>query len=108
MVGTDWVVRYDNRALQILSTARPKRFTGPKARILVRESVTGELRLVARAAAPVRPPSALRRLAPPAGYTRAGKPLSANQMAVRERWNQEVRDHIRRYAPRASDQVTPA
>ena len=38
VVGNDWVVRYENRALQILPTARAKRHTGPKARILVRET----------------------------------------------------------------------
>jgi len=32
----------------------------------------------------------------PAGFTRAGQPLSARQMAVRARWNQDVRVHIQR------------
>lgn len=134
VVGNDWVVRYDNRALQLQPTARAKRFTAPKARILVRESVTGEIRLMARSMAgdeqclawvelspatqaarateraaaraalpPVRPP----RLTPPAGYTRAGKPLSANQMAARERWNQAVRDHVQRKARRAAAHPAP-
>ena len=134
VVGNDWVVRYDNRALQIQPTARAKRFTGPKARILVRETVTGEIRLVARSTAgdetclawielapatqaaraadraaaqaatpPVRPP----RLTPPAGYTRAGQPLSAKQMALRARWNQAARDHIQRTARRAPAQRVP-
>ena len=52
---------------------------------------------------PVRPP----RLTPPAGYTRAGQPLSAKQMAVRARWNQEARDHIQRTARRAPAQLVP-
>ena len=59
-----------------------------------------EQRAAAQAATPpppVRPP----RLTPPAGYTRAGQPLSAKQMAVRERWNQAARDHIQRTARRA-------
>ena len=134
VVGNDWVVRYDNRALQIQPTARAKRFTAPKGRILVRETVTGEIRLVARSTAgdeqclewvelspatqaarsaeraaaraatpPVRSPSRT----PPAGSTRAGKPLSATQMAVRERWNQAARDHIQRKARRAPAQLVP-
>ena len=32
----------------------------------------------------------------PAGYTRAGQPLSARQMAARSRWNREVTVHIAR------------
>lgn len=133
VVGNDWVVRYDNRALQILPTARAKRFTGPKGRILVRESAAGEIRLVARSAAgdeaclewvalsplaqaergaarvaaqrrtPTAPPS----LTPPAGYTRAGQPLSAKQMAVRERWNQAARAHIQSTARRALSPPVP-
>ena len=119
VVGNDWVVRYANRALQILPTARAKRYTGPRGRILVRETETGEILLVARTAAgaeqllewqPIagaahrpnyqapRPPVPVP--APPrpepAGFTRAGQPLSARQMAARERWNQDVRLHIQR------------
>jgi len=128
VVGNDWVVRYDNRALQILPTARAKRYTGPRGRILVRETAAGQLFLVARTAAgeeqrlewqplavaehrpnyqaprspvpvPAPPPPE-----PPAGFTRAGQPLSARQMAVRARWNQEVRVHMqlkqqRQHAP---------
>jgi hypothetical protein len=123
VVGNDWVVRYANRALQIRPTTRAKRHTGPKGRILVRETAAGEILLVARApdgsehvleweplaappkraaqaaipAAPVvRTPPAPS--APPAGYTRAGKPLSAKQMAVRARWSQSVRTHMHRKA----------
>jgi hypothetical protein len=117
VVGNDWVVRYDNRALQILPTARAKPYTGPKGRILVRETATGEILLVARTVggteqllpwqplavaehrpnyqAP-RPPVSVPAPPQPAGFTRAGQPLSARQMAVRERWNQEVRVHIQR------------
>jgi len=118
VVGNDWVVRYANRALQILPTARAKRCTGPKGRILVRETVTGAILLVAPTAAGTeqvldwqlleaaahRPNYQAPRLpapvpAPPpapAGFTRAGQPLSALQMATRERWNQDVRVHIQR------------
>ena len=121
VVGNDWVVRYANRALQIRPTARAKRHTGPKGRILVRETAAGEILLVARApagaehvleweqlvappgrvaqtaipAAPVvRPPTPPG--APPAGYTRSGKPLSAKQMEVRARWSQSVHTHLQR------------
>src|SRR4030042_2875430 len=104
----------------MLSTARAKRYTGPKGRILVRETAAGQIFLVARTAAgaeqrlewqelavaahrpnyqasrppvpapvPVPPPE-------PAGFTRAGRPPSARQMAVRARWNQEVTVHIQR------------
>ena len=112
VVGNDWVVRYDNRALQIRVTHRARRFTGPKGKVLVRETEAGEIRLVARSlkgeqqilewtsatvrqsgaarfvppAAPVQKPSVV-----PAGYTRSGKPLSAKQMAVRAKWRRE--DH---------------
>ena len=48
VVGNERVVRYANRALQILPTARAKRHTGPRGRILVRETRTGDLLLVAR------------------------------------------------------------
>ena len=104
VVGNDWVVRYANRALQILPTARAKRHTGPRGRILVRESRTGDLLLVARTPegkehllewqvitptthhpnyhAP-RPPAAVATPLAPAGFTRAGQPLSARQMAAR-------------------------
>ena len=115
VVGNDWVVRYANRALQIQPTARAKRLTGPKARILVRETATGALRLVVRsrageehvlewtpAQARTAPPVARVRparippVAPPAGYTRAGQPLSAKQIAVRARWSNAARAHVPR------------
>jgi hypothetical protein len=44
VVGNDWVVRYANRAFQILPTPHAKRHSGPKARILVRETATEVLR----------------------------------------------------------------
>lgn len=128
VVGNDWVVRYDNRALQIVPTPRAKRYTGPKARILVRETAAGELFLVARskadgdqcldwtpavpiasadtAAAPSRPARAPT-ATPPAGYTRAGQPLSAKQMAVRERWSQAVRVHMHNKATRHPEPAVP-
>ena len=115
VIGNDWVVRYANRALQILPTARAKRHAGPRGRILVRESRTGDLLLVARTPegkehllewqeitptmhrpnyqAP--PPPTV--VAPPvaaAGFTRAGQPLSARQMAARARWNRAVTTHV--------------
>ena len=109
VVGNDWVVRYANRALQILPSAKAKRYTGPKARILVRETAAGEIFLVGRTAAgdeqclewtalspAARAAQAAARPTPrpppppltvPAGYTRSGKPLSALQMATRARWS---------------------
>lgn len=124
VVGNDWVVRYANRALQIQPTARAKRHTGPKARILVRETRAGELLLVARGrsgeehvlewtplltlrtpAAPT-PRPRLPAAAPPAGYTRSGKPLSARQMEARARWSQSVTTHVqRKEAQRATPTV---
>ena len=113
VVGNDWVVRYANRALQILPSAKAKRYTGPKARILVRETATGEIFLVGRTAAgdeqglewteltpaslaaraaarPTARSASPPRVTVPAGYTRSGKPLSALQMATRARWSRAV------------------
>jgi len=111
VVGNDWVIRYANQALQILVTNRAKRHTGPRSKVLVRETEEGDIVIVARSptgeehmlewttaailhnsrrdvdtAPPAPTPTFV-----PAGYTRAGKPLSAKQMAARARWNQ--RDH---------------
>ena len=127
IVGNDWVVRYANRALQILPTPHAKRHSGPKARILVRETATGKLFLVARSPAGDEhvlewtPASAVRVAsplparpqpippAPPAGYTTTGRPLSAKQMAVRTHWTTQVFAHIHRTAARrARHPVTPA
>lgn len=117
VVGNDWVVRYDNRALQILATNRAKRFTGPKGRVLLRETEDGTVFVVARSphgeeqvlewtpatvsgngghrfaesAAPV-PPPAPRGV--PAAYTSSGKPLSARQVAVRNKWAREDQPKI--------------
>jgi transposase len=127
VVGNDWVVRYDNRALQIVPTARAKRHTHPRGRIVVRETPTGELFVVARtpegkdqilewqpvtptthrphyhaSPRPVPPPTPI----PPAGFTRAGRPLSARQMAVRARWNQAVTQHVARKAARTAASTT--
>ena len=127
VVGNDWVVRYDNRALQIVPTARAKRHTHPRARIVVRETRTGELLVVARtpegtehllewqSVTPTThrptyhgPPQPLPPPGPvtPAGYTRAGQPLSARQMAVRARWNHAVTAHISRKAARTVTSTT--
>ena len=123
VVGNDWVVRYDNRALQIVPSARAKRHTHPRGRIVVRETRTGELFVVARTpegtehrlewqpVAPAThrptyhaPPCVVPAPVPvpPAGYTRAGQPLSARQMATRTRWNRAVTVHIARKAARTS------
>ncbi len=127
VVGNDWVVRYDNRALQIVPTARAKRHTHPRGRILVRETRAGEVLLVARTPGgtehllewhpvarethhpnyqtPSRPVPATAPVAP-AGFTRAGQPLSARQMAVRARWNQAVTQHVARKAARTVASTT--
>jgi hypothetical protein len=126
VVGNDWVVRYDNQALQILPTNRAKRHCGPRSKVLVRETEQGEIFIVARspmgeenilewtkaavlhsgrryvAAAPPAPKPTF----PPAGYTRAGKPLSAKQMAMRARYHQVVEADIARRDARAA-RVTP-
>lgn len=127
VVGNDWVVRYDNRALQIVPTARAKRHTHPRARILVRETKTGDLRLVARTPegkeqllewqsvlptthrpnyqVPPRPVPVPAPVAP-AGFTRAGQPLSARQMAVRARWSQAVPRPVARTEPQTIAPIT--
>ena len=46
--------------------------------------------------------------APPAGYTRAGRPLSAKQMAVRTRWDQAVVCHVQRRDARTTSPKTVA
>ena len=124
VVGNDWVVRYADRALRILPTARAKRHTGPRGRILVRESRTGDLLLVARTPegkehrlewqvitpttphpndhAP-RPPAAVATPLAPAGFTRAGQPLSARQMAARARWSHAVTTHVAAKAARTNE-----
>lgn len=124
VVGNDWVVRYANRALQIVPTARAKRHTHPRGRVVVRETRTGELFVVARSPEgtdqildwqPIAPathqpsyqapvPPRLPTPAPPpaAGYTRAGKPLSARQMAARARWTRAIAGHIVRKAARTA------
>lgn len=130
VVGNDWVVRYGNRALQIVPTARAKRLTHPRGRIVVHEMRTGALFVVARAIdgtmhcldwhpitaathqpsyqapTPLRPPKP----APPpaAGYTLAGRPLSTRQMAARARWNHAIAVHITRKAARTTARTTTA
>jgi hypothetical protein len=136
VVGNDWVVRYDNRAFQIEPTNRAKRLTGPKARVLVRETEVGEILIVARSQSGAEhvlewttatvatvthnggqrfaKPAVARSSEPkpsiePAGYTRAGKPLSARQMAARAKWDREaqaaVQARIARLAARRSQPV---
>lgn len=111
-LGNDWVVRYQNRGLHVLATREARRYTTPRGRLVVRETEDGTIRVIARSATgtehvlawepisvargatPSRyqaptpktppPPPAL-----PAGYTRAGVPLSARQMAVRAKWSRE-------------------
>ncbi len=121
-LGNDWIVQYQNQALQVRPTRAAQRYVVPGRRVLVRESESGMLRIVvvhpetdrehelawdlapvdrrvqgARRAVPAtaaqRPPVP----APaPAGYTSTGKPLSAKQMAVRARWNQQAAVEISR------------
>jgi hypothetical protein len=118
VVGNDWVIRYENQALQITVTNRAKRYTGPRRKVLVRETENGEIFIVARS--PMgdesildwtgvtgtaamhgshrypQPPTvpATRPAVTPAGYTRAGKPLSAKQMVVRARWDRQAQREI--------------
>jgi hypothetical protein len=115
-LGNDWVVRYHNRALQITPSRAARRHAAPGRRVLVRETQAGDIRIVvrdpltgrehelswtdvtatprpARIAVPVAKPVAPIPIVPAdvAGYTRSGKPLSAQQMATRARWSQQVR-----------------
>jgi hypothetical protein len=112
-LGNDWVVRYANQTLQVTPTRAAQRHAAPGRRVLVRERADGGLRIVIRdplttrehtlawtpiARVILRPPSVVApapreqpvAIAPAAGYTRSGKPLSANQLAVRARWAQQV------------------
>jgi transposase len=115
-LGNDWVVRYHNRALQVTPTRAARRHAAPGRRVLVRETEAGVVRILVRdpstgrehelawtptaltpktgrfSAAPAPPPTA----AEPAGYTRAGKPLSAKQMALRNRWAKQDAAEIQR------------
>ena len=102
-LGRDWVVCYANQALQVTPTRAAQRHVAPGGRVLVREGRTGELSLVvvspvdqrehvlkwAPVAAPVSAPVSASQVVP-AGYTRSGKPLSAAQVAVRERWSRQA------------------
>ena len=113
-LGNDWVVRYHNRALQVTPTRAAQRHVAPGRRVLVRETEAGVVRIIVRDPATAReyelawtplvvtartgrftPPAAVQP-APvqAAGYTRAGKPLSAKQMAVRTRWNNQAAAEI--------------
>ena len=110
----DWVIRYQHQALQVTPTRAARRHVGPGQVVLVRETAAGGLRLVVvdpttdreqelawtplgleaprtpRPALPLPPPPP----APPAGYTRAGRPLSAAQVAQRTRWAQQATAEI--------------
>lgn len=104
-LGRDWVVRYHHRGLQVTPTRAAQRHAAPGRRVVVRESAAGALTVVVRSpvggaehvlpwtqvAAPrttaaVAPPAPAVAAAPAAGYTRAGQPLSAAQVATRARW----------------------
>lgn len=120
-LGNDWVVRYQNQGLQVTPTRAAQRHAAPGRRVVVRESATGELTVVVRSPAggehelvwtpvtvsrggrPFTPPpvprvdAAVAVPAPePAGYTRAGKPLSEAQMAARARWARQTTAEINR------------
>ena len=113
-LGKDWVVRYQNRALQVTPTRAAQRHAAPGGQVFVREDREGRLRVVVcsrasgreqdlawtlidgaihrRASVPVVPVVAAPPIvtAAPAGFTRSGKPLSAAQMAMRTRWSSQV------------------
>lgn len=130
-LGNDWVVRYHNRALQVKPTRSAQRHAAPGRRVLVRETEAGLVRIFVRDPASGRDyelpwtpiaatarsgrfiaPSTVPPLSVPvAGYTRAGKPLSAKQMAVRTRWNNQTAAEIQRRRTWASinaPRATPA
>lgn len=120
-LGNDWVVRYQNRGLQVTPTRAAQRHAAPGRRVIVRECAAGELTVVVRspaggaehvlpwtpaavrtgAAAVAAPPPAVAAgaaPAPAAGYTRAEKPLSEAQLAVRARWAAQATAEINRRA----------
>jgi transposase len=111
----DWVLRYQHQALQVTPTRAARRHTGPGQVVLVREGRAGALLLVAvdretgrehplawtplPAEAPAIPPPPRPSVVPapvppPAGYTRAGRPLSAAQIAQRARWAHQAAAEI--------------
>lgn len=113
----DWVVRYQHQTLQVTPTRAARRHTGPGQVVRVRETAAGALHLVAvdratdreyrlpwtrlEAGAPAHVPVPAPKPAattgpPPAGYTRAGRPLSAAQVAQRQRWAQQATAEIQR------------
>lgn len=109
-LGRDWVVRYQHQALQVTPTRAAQRHVAPGRRVIVRETATGALTVVVRAPTggehalpwtpvglrpvpappPPRPPSHADPVVAPAGYTRAGKPLSAAQLATRAGWSRQL------------------
>lgn len=48
VLGNDWVVRYENQALQILPRGAARRFCAPGTRVIVREQEEGPLSVVVR------------------------------------------------------------
>lgn len=125
VLGRDWVVRYDTRLLHVVPTRAAQRVTGPRQRVVVRETESGELTIIAAgplsagevlewrpvptrgATAPASPvPPAPTRVTPVAGYTRAGKPLSPKQMELRARWSasetRRIDRHVAKKAQRQS------
>lgn len=48
VLGNDWVVRYANRALQILPRGAARRYCAPGTRVIVREQEDGQLSVVVR------------------------------------------------------------
>ena len=48
VIGNDWVVRYENEALQILPRGAARRYCAPGSRVLVRAQEDGQLTVVVR------------------------------------------------------------
>lgn len=122
-LGRDWVVRYHNQALQVTPTRAAQRHAAPGRRVVVREQATGALTVVVRSpvggaeyvlpwtpvavahaggsvARPAPPTAVAGPVAAAAGYTRAGQPLSAAQLAVRARWAAQATAEINQRAGR--------
>ncbi len=134
-LGNDWIVQYQNQALQVRPTRAAQRHVAPGRRVLVRASESGTLRIVVvhpetereqelafelatidhrRRVPSVPPPPGPGSLPPasppvaPAGFDRRGRPLSAKQLATRARWNRQAAQEIAvRRARRAGSSAQP-
>lgn len=109
VLGKDWVVRYDNRALQIQPRGAARRYCAPGTRLLVREQEDGALRVLVQSAdghthALEWQPAAIRTTAPRAGVSVAAAPTPdaapSPAHAGRDYWHHATTVDIARHTAR--------